>query len=69
MPRKVLSIVTRPFWWALLAVDWLLSAVSTLGRPQSMDDANAQYGLDSRDALGERLGRSGPKPGERPPPT
>jgi len=68
MIRKILHAITRPFWWVILGVDWLLSAVSTTGRPQSMDDANAQYGLDSRDALGERIGRAGPKPGERLPP-
>ena len=64
----ILRAVTRPFRWLLIALDWLLSNLSTMNRPQSMDDTNARYGIDSRDAMGERLGQSGARPGERPQP-
>ena len=55
----------KAFIGVLTALDWLLYVVTAGRRPVTMDDANAQYGLDTVDALGGKIGRSGPRPGER----
>jgi hypothetical protein len=52
----------------LTAIDWFFIAVSASRRPTTRDDANARYGLDTLDPMGERVGREGPRPGDRPPP-
>ena len=46
-------------------VDWVFMALSSARRPTTMNDANAKYGLDTLDSMGEQVGRSGPRPGER----
>ncbi|HLF71071.1 MAG TPA: hypothetical protein VI759_02820 [Dehalococcoidia bacterium] len=60
----------KVFWPIIVALDWLIGALSTAGRPQTRDAANAQY-FEGLDAMGNRIGSNvggNAKPGERLPP-
>ena len=61
--------VKKVFWAVLGFIAWSLSGLTASRRPTSYDDANARYGLDTLDSMGERMGRAGPRPGERLPPS